>query len=47
VLAADALSGTSTASGLFVDHSMLPELALTHAEDEIAEGESIVDPRRD
>jgi len=33
VLAADALSGTSPASRLFVDHDLLPELALTDAED--------------
>jgi len=26
VLAADALSGTSAASGLFADHTLLPEL---------------------
>jgi hypothetical protein len=47
VLAADALSETSPASGLFVDHSMLPELALTNAEDELADGESEIGPRRD
>ena len=39
VLAADALSATSPASALFVDHTMLPELALTDAEDAIAESE--------
>jgi hypothetical protein len=37
VLAADALSGTSKASQLFVDHDSLPELALIEAEDAIAE----------
>jgi len=37
VLAADALSGTSAASGLFVDHDLLPELALAGAEDELAD----------
>jgi hypothetical protein len=37
VLAADALSGTSAASGLFVDHNLLPELALAGAEDELAD----------
>ncbi len=48
VLAADALSGTSPAAGLFVDHSMLPELALTDAEDEVAaEESSVADPSRD
>jgi hypothetical protein len=41
VLAADALSGTSPASGLFVDHDALPELVLTDAEDALA------DPTRD
>ena len=41
VLAADALSRTSPASGLFVDHDALPELALTDAED------SVGDPSRD
>ncbi len=37
VLAADALSGTSPASSLFVDHDLLPELALTDAEDALAD----------
>jgi hypothetical protein len=37
VLAADALAGTSPAAGLFVDHDALPELALTEAEDVVAE----------
>ncbi|MCX7619520.1 MAG: hypothetical protein N2037_01600 [Acidimicrobiales bacterium] len=37
VLAADALSGTSAASGLFIDHELLPELALAEAEDELAD----------
>jgi len=35
VLAADALSGTTPASGLFVDHDLLPELALVDAEDHL------------
>ena len=46
VLAADALSGTSAASGLFVDHDLLPELALVDAEDHIAE-EAAGDNRHD
>jgi len=37
VLAADALSGTSKASALFVDHDLLPELALSDAEDALAD----------
>ena len=37
VLAADALSGTSAASGLFTDHDLLPELVDT--------GDPVVDPR--
>jgi hypothetical protein len=41
VLAADALSDTTPAAGLFVDHDLLPELALTDAE------ESLSDPSRD
>ena len=41
VLAADALSGTSKASGLFIDHDLLPELALVDSEDALA------DPGRD
>jgi hypothetical protein len=47
VLAADAISETSSASKLFVDHSLLPELALTDAEDELADEESVADKRRD
>lgn len=46
VLAADALSGTSPASGLFVRHEGLPELALTDAEDVVA-GDAVADPSRD
>jgi hypothetical protein len=41
VLAADALAGGTRASALFVDHDALPELALTDAEDAVA------DPTRD
>ena len=37
VLAADALAGASPASQLFVDHTLLPELALVDAEDAYAE----------
>ncbi|MFN8039614.1 MAG: prenyltransferase/squalene oxidase repeat-containing protein [Acidimicrobiales bacterium] len=37
VLAADALGRTTPASGLFVDHHALPELALTDAEDSIGD----------
>ena len=37
VLAADALAGATSASGLFVDHDMLPSLALTANEDALAE----------
>ena len=37
VLAADALADASPAAQLFVDHSLLPELALADAEDAIAE----------
>ena len=46
VLAADALSGTSSASGLFVDHDLLPEKALVEAEDLIAE-DPVSDNRHD
>jgi hypothetical protein len=46
VLAADALSGTSAASGLFVDHDLLPELALVEAEDAIAD-DPVGDNRHD
>jgi hypothetical protein len=46
VLAADALAGASPASHLFVDHTVLPELALTDAEDAVATDVS-ADPRRD
>lgn len=46
VLAADALSGSTSASGLFVDHLGLPELVLTDAEESMS-GESIADPSLD
>jgi hypothetical protein len=46
VLAADALTGSSPASDLFVRHDALPELALTDAEDEVAE-DVVSDPTGD